>query len=92
MDRAYQDIERLFRRLTGFRRVGSRFDKLDLVFIAFICFALIIEALRSCEQALAEPDHSCLEKLCGSRDIHRGDAWGQSVCPALKSRYQHRGR
>ena len=35
-----------FRRLKGFRRIFSRFDKLDLVFIAFIYFALIVEALR----------------------------------------------
>jgi hypothetical protein len=30
----------------GFHRIFSRFDKLDLVFIAFIYFALVIEALR----------------------------------------------
>jgi hypothetical protein len=30
----------------GFRRIFSHFDKLDLMFIAFIYFALIIEALR----------------------------------------------
>ncbi len=40
------EVERLFRRLKGFRRIFSRFDKLDLMFIAFINFALIIEALR----------------------------------------------
>jgi transposase len=40
------EIERLFRRLKGFRRIFSRFDKLDLVFIAFIYFVLVIEALR----------------------------------------------
>jgi len=40
------EIERLFRRLKGFRRIFSRFDKLDLVFIAFIYFALIVAALR----------------------------------------------
>jgi transposase len=44
--RRRNEIERLFRRLKGFRRVFSRFDKLDLVFIAFVCFALIVEALR----------------------------------------------
>jgi len=41
------EIERLFRRLKGFRRIFSRFDKLDVMFIAFIHFALIIEAMRS---------------------------------------------
>ena len=40
------EIERLFRRLKGFRRIFSRFEKLDLVFLAFIHFALIVEALR----------------------------------------------
>ena len=41
------EIERLFRRLKGFRRIFSRFEKLDVMFIAFINFALIVEALRS---------------------------------------------
>lgn len=39
-------IERLFRRLKGFRCIFSRFDKLDVMFMAFLCFALIVEALR----------------------------------------------
>jgi transposase len=39
-------IERLFRRLKAFRRIFSRFDKLDVVFTAYIHFALIAEALR----------------------------------------------
>ena len=44
--RRRNEIERLFRRLKGFRRIFSRFEKLDLVFIGFIYFALIVEALR----------------------------------------------
>ena len=40
------EIERLFRRLKGFRRVFSRFEKLDVIFLGFILFSLIIEALR----------------------------------------------
>ena len=40
------EIERLFRRLKGFRRIFSRFEKLDVLFLAFLCFALIVEALR----------------------------------------------
>lgn len=42
------EVERLFRRLKGFRRIFSRFDKLDRMFIAFIHFALIFESLRLC--------------------------------------------
>ena len=41
-------IERLFRRLKGFRRIFSRFEKLDVMFVAFIHFALIVEGLRLC--------------------------------------------
>jgi transposase len=40
------EIERLFRRLNGFRRIFSRFEKLDVLFLGFLNFALIIEALR----------------------------------------------
>ena len=40
------EIERLFRRLKGFRRIFSRFEKLDIVFLAFLTFVLIVEALR----------------------------------------------
>ena len=40
------EVERMFRRLKGFRRVFSRFDKLDVMFAAFVVFVLIVEALR----------------------------------------------
>lgn len=41
------EVERLFRRLKGFRRIFSRFDKLDVVFSFFIHFALIVDTLIS---------------------------------------------
>ena len=40
------EIERLFRRLKGFRRIFLRFEKLDGMFVAFINVALIVEGLR----------------------------------------------
>ena len=40
------EIERLFRRLKGFRRIFSRFEKLDVMFTGFIHFALIVDGLR----------------------------------------------
>jgi transposase len=40
------EIERLFRRMKGYRRIFSRFEKLDVVFLAFLAFAFIVEALR----------------------------------------------
>ena len=40
------EIERLFRRLKGFRRIFSRFEKLDVIFLGFFSSTLIVEALR----------------------------------------------
>jgi transposase len=40
------EIERLFRRLKGYRRIFSRFEKLDALFLGFLSFAFIVEALR----------------------------------------------
>ena len=42
MYRRRNEIERLFRRLKGFRCIFSRFEKLDVMFIGFIHFALIV--------------------------------------------------
>lgn len=39
-------IERLFRRLKAFRRIFTRYDKLDCVFLTFICFAFIFDWLK----------------------------------------------
>jgi transposase len=40
------EIERLFRRLKRFLRIFSRFEKLDVMFVAFITFALIVDSFR----------------------------------------------
>jgi transposase len=40
------EVERLFRRLKGFRRVFTRYDKSDVMFIAFIHFALLVINLK----------------------------------------------
>jgi transposase len=44
--RRRNQIERLFRRIKDWRRVFTRYDKLDVMFAAFITVALIAEALR----------------------------------------------
>ncbi|MCO3750528.1 MAG: IS5 family transposase [Pseudomonas sp.] len=48
MYRRRNEVERLFRRLKGFRRIFSRFEKLDVMFLGFISFAFIADALRMC--------------------------------------------
>jgi transposase len=40
------EIERLFRRVKEFRRVFTRYDKLDVIFLGFIFFGFIVECLR----------------------------------------------
>jgi hypothetical protein len=32
--------------MKGYRRIFSRFEKLDVVFLGFLSFAFIVEALR----------------------------------------------
>lgn len=44
--RRRNEIERLFRRLKAFRRIFSRFDKLDIMFKAFLNFALIVDMIK----------------------------------------------
>ena len=38
-------VERLFRRIKRFRRIFTRYDNLDVIFLAFVYFALIVNAL-----------------------------------------------
>lgn len=39
------EIERFFLRLKRFRRIFTRYDKLDVVFCGFIYFAMIVDAI-----------------------------------------------
>ncbi len=40
------EVERLFRPLKGFRRIFSRSEELDVMFLGFVHFTLIADALR----------------------------------------------
>ena len=44
--RRRNEVERLFRRIKAWRRVFTRYDKLDVMFAAFITMAPVAEALR----------------------------------------------
>ena len=41
------EVERLFRRLKGYRRIFSRFEKLDVMFLGFLNFVLVVDGLRN---------------------------------------------
>lgn len=43
IDKRRNEVERLFRRLKGHRRVFSRFEKLDVMYRAFLDFAQIVD-------------------------------------------------
>ena len=47
-------IERYFLRLKRFRKIFTRYDKLDVLFSGFIYFAMIVDAIL-CEQILITP-------------------------------------
>ena len=40
------EVERFFLRIKRFRRVATRYDKLDFMFVGFFTFAMICEGLR----------------------------------------------
>jgi len=40
------EVERLFRRIKGFRRVFTRYEKLDVMYLAFLTLALIYIAIK----------------------------------------------
>jgi transposase len=42
------EVERLFRRIKGFRRVCTRYEKLDVMYLAFLNIALIYDELKLC--------------------------------------------
>jgi len=43
--RQRNEVERFFLRIKRFRRVFTRYDKLDIVFAGFILFAMIIDSI-----------------------------------------------
>ena len=40
------EVERFFRRIKGFRRVFTRYEKPDVMYLAFLTFAMIVDALK----------------------------------------------
>jgi hypothetical protein len=42
------EVDRLFRRLKGYRRIFSRFEKFDMTFLGLISFALRADGHRLC--------------------------------------------
>jgi transposase len=46
MRKRRNEIERMFRRLKGFRRSFLRFENLDVIFVGFVELELIVDGLR----------------------------------------------
>ena len=56
MYRRRNEVERLFRRLKGYRRIFSRFEKLDVMFTAFINFVLRPDIMARITDATRYPN------------------------------------
>ena len=41
------EVERFFLRIKRYRRIATRYDKLDFMFLGYLIFAMIIESLRN---------------------------------------------
>ena len=46
------EVERFFRRIKRFRRIFTRYDKLDIVFAGFILFAMIVDVLECVSKSI----------------------------------------
>lgn len=46
MSKRRNEVERLFRQLKGYRRIFSRFEKLDPMLLGCISFALVADGLQ----------------------------------------------
>ena len=62
------EVERLFRRLKGYRRVFTRYDKLDALYAGFVLFAIIFDALRS---VTGPSRHSGQHHLCVQLSLYQ---------------------
>lgn len=40
------EVERLFRRIKAYRRIFTRYDKLDIIYLGFLLLAFIFEIVR----------------------------------------------
>lgn len=40
------EVERLFRRIKAYRRIFTRYDKLDIIYLGFLLLAFTFEILR----------------------------------------------
>ena len=95
-------IERLFRWLKAFRRVCTRYDKLDVIFLSFVQIACIFTWLKQCQQALNDitvyPNKLLRYKLIDGRtyelmyekkDKRKHVALIQKYCEKLSKSHQY---
>ena len=73
------EVERFFRRIKRFRRIFTRYDKLDIVFAGFILFAMIFDSLVGTDSNMNYNIRLRLHELSGimalsqRRGCHHGE-------------------
>ena len=63
----------VLRRFKGFRRILSRFEKLDVMFIGFIHFTLIIETFHSVNTPWRMGEPPTLKTVSSRRENYEND-------------------
>ena len=73
-------IERLFRWLKAFRRICTRYDKRDLIFLSFIQIACIFMWLKQCQQALERLKYFLMKGRRACWSIDGGNRLAALLC------------
>ena len=65
------EVERFFRRIKRFRRVFTRYDKLDIVFAGFILFTMIFDSLVRTDSSIMRRFDKAMKCYIQTRQIKR---------------------
>ncbi len=79
--RCRKENERPFWPFKGLRRIFSRFDQPDLMFMVVLPITLVVEALRCCESALARQEAGRIISGLALGYLHGGDVGGRGSDP-----------
>ena len=78
------EVERLFCRIKRFRRIATRYDKLDVIFLGFLLFAFVVAracSLKNIVKGVKVCQNSCMmeisqvqyERIADCFPVHRGN-------------------
>ena len=81
------EVERFFRRIKRFRRVFTRYDKLDIVFAGFILFAMIFDSLVRTDSSIMRRFDKAMKCYIQTRQIKRPIRLSESTKTTVLPRF-----